>query len=436
MRLIDSSGRKSRQENIIGSKNLDIKSLRQGLGYRPEKVAYIFLTDRSKELAQYTIDISKDREKESVLVDFRDFKSDVAVYFHSFEYLVFVMATGIVIRTIAPFIKDKFEDPAVIVMDELGINVISILGGHIAGANEVTNYIAEKLGANPVITTATDINSKGSFDMLVKKLGSSVDGLRDLSLKYNSDILKGQGPYLYVDPEIESVISNMGDWERLTRGFKVICSEDFLYEKSLYEKFLGGKFLREEFLFEQAHDKQESNPVDLNTYIDDGKDESRDTCDIIVISDKLDLSSIGLKGEIIDKHRIVKLVPRINVLGLGCRKNIDSQDLASPIEDYLEGLNIDRKSIDLIGTIDIKIEEEAIANFCIDNDIDRVFFTSEELDQYESLYEKSDFVKRITGTYSVAQPSCHILCDGNIIGKKYKKDGVTISLGRYRRWNR
>lgn len=72
-------------------------------------------------------------------------------------------------RAIAPFVRDKFADPAVIVIDEQGKFCISLLSGHIGGANEWTARFAEVLGAEPVITTATDLNHKFAVDVFAKK---------------------------------------------------------------------------------------------------------------------------------------------------------------------------------------------------------------------------------------------------------------------------
>ncbi|NYB75042.1 cobalt-precorrin 5A hydrolase [Sedimentibacter hydroxybenzoicus DSM 7310] len=84
--------------------------------------------------------------------------------FRSADCIIFVGSTGIAVRAIAPFVRSKKTDPAVICMDEKGINVISLLSGHIGGANRLTKKIADIAGGNPIITTATDINGKFAVD--------------------------------------------------------------------------------------------------------------------------------------------------------------------------------------------------------------------------------------------------------------------------------
>jgi len=89
--------------------------------------------------------------------------------------LIFIMASGIVVRTIATFLKDKKADPAVIVIDEKARHVISLVGGHLGGANELSREIASRLGAEPVITTASDVNSLPSIDLWAQSNGLVIE---------------------------------------------------------------------------------------------------------------------------------------------------------------------------------------------------------------------------------------------------------------------
>jgi len=88
-----------------------------------------------------------------------------------FESHVFVMSAGIVVRKIAPHLKSKLSDPAVVVCDEMGAHCVSLAGGHIGGANRLTREIAEAIGADPVVTTATDVQGLKAFDELAAEHG-------------------------------------------------------------------------------------------------------------------------------------------------------------------------------------------------------------------------------------------------------------------------
>lgn len=95
-------------------------------------------------------------------------KDSVPAIWPSARAIVFIMASGIAVRSIAPYLQDKTKEPAVVVMDDKGRNIISLLGGHEAGANLITAEIAAHLGSNPVITTATDGHDLLSIDMFAK----------------------------------------------------------------------------------------------------------------------------------------------------------------------------------------------------------------------------------------------------------------------------
>ena len=91
--------------------------------------------------------------------------------FKSNNALICLFSLGAVIRLIAPHIKDKKTDPAVIVIDDNANFVISVLSGHLGGANELSNEIAEKMGATSVITTAADVNKTIAVDLVGKEFG-------------------------------------------------------------------------------------------------------------------------------------------------------------------------------------------------------------------------------------------------------------------------
>ncbi len=120
-----------------------------------------------------------------------DFKGTIEKVFKTYDALIFIMASGIVVRSIAPYIQDKTLDPAVVVVDELGRFAISLLSGHIGGANRLAARVALHIGAVPVITTATDIQGVIAFDELAVMNGCAIENIQDL--KYISAALVNGG---------------------------------------------------------------------------------------------------------------------------------------------------------------------------------------------------------------------------------------------------
>ena len=96
-------------------------------------------------------------------------RTDVGKLWTKYDAFVFIGAMGICVRTIAPYIKDKHEDPAVICIDSTGLNVISVLSGHIGGANDLTREISALIGAREVITTQSDNAGLWALDTLEKR---------------------------------------------------------------------------------------------------------------------------------------------------------------------------------------------------------------------------------------------------------------------------
>ncbi|MBQ6005159.1 MAG: cobalt-precorrin 5A hydrolase [Selenomonadaceae bacterium] len=119
----------------------------------------------------------------------------VAEIFSKFDGLIFICAAGIAVRMIAPHIVSKLSDPAVLVIDERGQNVISLLSGHVGRANELAVEIAQVLEANPVITTATDVAGKFSVDAIASKLGL-VPEPKEVIKAINSAILRGEDVFV------------------------------------------------------------------------------------------------------------------------------------------------------------------------------------------------------------------------------------------------
>ena len=113
--------------------------------------------------------------------------------FRECDALIFVGAAGIAVRAIAPHVAAKTADPAVIVADDCGRHVVSLLSGHIGGANRLTRQIAARIGAEPVVTTATDVNQRFSIDEWAARRGLSIESM-DAAKRFSAEILRRDLP--------------------------------------------------------------------------------------------------------------------------------------------------------------------------------------------------------------------------------------------------
>src|SRR5699024_5485229 len=97
-----------------------------------------------------------------------DLAAWTAARFLDSEALVFISAAGIAVRAIAPFVKDKFTDPAVVSVDEAGHFAVPLLSGHVGGGNDLARRIAALTGGQAAISTATDVNGRFAVDLWSK----------------------------------------------------------------------------------------------------------------------------------------------------------------------------------------------------------------------------------------------------------------------------
>ena len=114
-------------------------------------------------------------DTDSKIQVFHKLSSAVAAQFHAYDCHIFLFATGIAVRILAPLLVSKLSDPAVVVVDDQGRHAVSLVSGHVGQANRYTRQIARLLGATPVITTATDVNDLPAIDSLAENLNLFIE---------------------------------------------------------------------------------------------------------------------------------------------------------------------------------------------------------------------------------------------------------------------
>lgn len=128
----------------------------------------------------------------------------IALNWQHYDGFICIMATGIVVRAIAPLLVDKLTDPCVIVLDEKGCHAISLLSGHIGGGNALAKKVAALLGGTPVITTASDTLELVALDLWAKEQQLVVPSREKLTVL--ATLLVNQGQLsLYTDVDVSSL---------------------------------------------------------------------------------------------------------------------------------------------------------------------------------------------------------------------------------------
>lgn len=111
-----------------------------------------------------------------------DYKKNLSRIFEEYDGVIFISSTGIAVRLCAPFLRDKIHDPAVVVVDDLGRYAISLVSGHLGGANALAQEIATILGCQPIITTASDGRGIEAVDLFVKRNNLIIENLNDAKI--------------------------------------------------------------------------------------------------------------------------------------------------------------------------------------------------------------------------------------------------------------
>lgn len=148
------------------------------------------------------------------------------------DAMVFVGSVGIAVREIAPFVRSKLTDPAVVSMDELGHYVIPLLSGHIGGANDLALSLAEVVEGTPVITTATDINKKFSVDAWAAKKGLAITNL-NTAKSVSAEILERPVPLKSDFPIVTELPNGVVAADSGKIGICISCKKEKPFDETL-----------------------------------------------------------------------------------------------------------------------------------------------------------------------------------------------------------
>ena len=294
----------------------------------------------------------------------RNIKEHVDAHFGDYSAWVFIGAMGICIRTIAEHVQHKYHDPAVINIDSTGRFVVSVLSGHVGGANELTEHIASLLGAQAVVSTQTDNTGLWALDLFSRKYGwAQVNNMGGL----NKPIA------LYTNGKPTALLLEVRD-----------------------------KFTLE---LERTH----AEHVDIY-YKREDLDESKYEL-ILVVSPRVYETS----------KPCIQYIPKSLALGLGCRYQCAPKDIPEYICNEIRRLGYYPEAIKRIGTIDLKKDEPLLKEMLqLLNIVEADIYTSEDLAPVE-IKNPSDYVFKVTGVYGVAESASRLSARmGSIVIEKQK----------------
>lgn len=277
--------------------------------------------------------------------------------------VIFVSATGIAVRAIAPWIRDKMTDPPVVTVDEGAQFVIPLLSGHVGGANELARHIADWLEAVPVITTATDVNGKFAVDLFASAYHMTITDRKEAK-NISAAVLEGKQIGVFSDLPI----------------------------KKLPDGFVMDRWCEENICITV---KDPSFPEKKASYL--------------------------------------RLVPRVVVLGVGCRRGTDPEFMKEKVFAFLKEHGIDPTAVKAIASVDVKQDEPAVLGLkqvfdgeCLHQPCEQRFYTPEQLIQVPGDFKESAFVKKQIGVGNVCERSA-CAAGGKLLVEKQAGDGITLA---------
>lgn len=288
--------------------------------------------------------------------------------FQTADAVIFLGACGIAVRSIAPYIASKKTDPAVLVIDECGKYVISLLSGHLGGANALAERAARILGAAPVVTTATDLHHRFAVDVFAKENNCSLFHMK-AAKEVSAALLAGEPVGFYSE----------FPWEgRLPEGL-VLCEKGFPPEK------------------------EENRP-------------ERGIAVTIHRDCRPFLST-------------VQVVPPVLTLGMGCRRGKDAEAVKKAAEQCLEKNGFYREAVETLASIEIKKEEPGLLALAEAWKLDFAVFSEKQLLEVPGEFTPSAFVQKTVGVDNVCERSAVLASrQGRLIQKKMAEEGATAAL--------
>lgn len=317
-----------------------------------------------------------DADDDSDITRFDRLSTAVSREFGAFDSHVFIMSAGIVVRVIASLITHKLKDPAVVVVDEAGRFAISLLSGHVGGANALARSVAAVIGAEPVITTATDVNGLPGIDFTAAERGLFIETPGAIKFIHMA-ILKGEDIRLH-DP------------------YDFLTGSDFAAHG-------GVRKIR----FDPKMTPVESNPSVSSP--------------LVFVDDVLIDSS----------PHVLVLRPPTLFIGIGCNRNTSVEEMKNLLLEVMVVNRLSPASLAGIASIDLKRDEPGILELGRDLSLPLYFYSKEELNAAGGIESPSAVVQKHVGVTNVCEAAALTASrNGTLIVPKKKSRNATVAVAR------
>ncbi|NNU84642.1 cobalamin biosynthesis protein CbiG [Geobacillus sp. BMUD] len=299
--------------------------------------------------------------------------------FARYDGLICIISLGAVVRMIAPLLKDKKTDPAVVVIDDKAEHVISVLSGHLGGANDLTRRVAAILGARPVITTASDVQQTIAVDLFGREFG----------WEWESDDKLTPVSAAVVNEEPVAIVQESGEPDWWPEGRPL--------------------------------------PKNITVYGSIAEALAARPAAALVVTHRL----LEPEEEAILQNGVLYR-PKVIALGIGCNRGTSADEIEAVILETLNELRFSLKSVKALCTIDLKKDEPGLREVVGKYGWEFVTYTPEELNTMP-IEAPSETVYRYTGAYGVSEPAAKLYSGAERMALVKKKSGnVTISVALIR----
>ncbi len=374
------------------------------------KIAILSITDKGEELSN--------KIKEFLLEDptiikidtfHKNINQNINNIFNSYDAIIGIMATGILIRSIANKIQNKTTDPAILSLDENGKYVISLLSGHLGRANELSQKIADLIDGEPVITTATDTNNKIGIDTLANTYYWEIINKENI-LIFNKAILEENKVKLYINTTKNNKINYIDHIKHLVKE----KNNNTLEIIDLKNEKIAIKNLE--------------NELNSNKSIENELKSNKNTKNNINNLNNFNIIATYNNNPMFFKEKNM-------VLGIGARADISKEKVLNAIKIATNNLNIPIERINTIATAEIKANETGILEAVKEINKPLNIVAIDEIKNFNNDdISHSKFVNEKFNIPGVCEPAALITAkDKNctnpkLIHKKIAIDGVTVAI--------